>query len=418
MDSDSSSLLIIVFCIVMSAYFSATETAFSSLNRIRIKNLAEKGNQRAALVLHLSENYDSLLSTILIGNNIVNIASASLATMIFVRALGEEAGPSVSTAVTTVVVLIFGEVSPKSIAKESPEAFALFSAPILRVFLVLLTPFNFLFGQWKKLLSHLFHAQEDRSITEEELLTIVDEVEQAGGIDQQEGTLIRSAIEFSELEARDVLTPRVDITAVSLDTPKEEIAKIFAQTGFSRIPVYQGTIDHILGILYQKDFHNHVYHTDQEISSIIRPALYIAEGKLIGELLQDLQKQKSHIAVVLDEFGGTVGIVTMEDILEELVGEIWDEHDEVVEEIQPISDREYVVMGTANVQKLLERLNVDQEPDAVSVSGWVVDEMGHMPVKGDSFDCWNLHVSVLEMNDRRVQKIKVCVEEPSDTVAT
>ena len=417
MDSDSISLLIIVFCIVMSAYFSATETAFSSLNRIRIKNLAEKGNQRAALVLHLSENYDSLLSTILIGNNIVNIASASLATMIFVRALGEEAGPSVSTAVTTVVVLIFGEVSPKSIAKESPEAFALFSAPILRVFLVLLTPFNFLFGQWKKLLSHLFHAQED-SITEEELLTIVDEVEQAGGIDQQEGTLIRSAIEFSELEARDVLTPRVDITAVSLDTPKEEIAKIFAQTGFSRIPVYQGTIDHILGILYQKDFHNHVYHTDQEISSIIRPALYIAEGKLIGELLQDLQKQKSHIAVVLDEFGGTVGIVTMEDILEELVGEIWDEHDEVVEEIQPISDREYVVMGTANVQKLLERLNVDQEPDAVSVSGWVVDEMGHMPVKGDSFDCWNLHVSVLEMNDRRVQKIKVCVEEPSDTVAT
>ena len=418
MDSDSISLLIIVFCIVMSAYFSATETAFSSLNRIRIKNLAEKGNQRAALVLHLSENYDSLLSTILIGNNIVNIASASLATMIFVRALGEEAGPSVSTAVTTVVVLIFGEVSPKSIAKESPEAFALFSAPILRVFLVLLTPFNFLFGQWKKLLSQLFHAQEDRSITEEELLTIVDEVEQAGGIDQQEGTLIRSAIEFSELEARDVLTPRVDITAVSLDTPKEEIAKIFAQTGFSRIPVYQGTIDHILGILYQKDFHNHVYHTDQEISSIIRPALYIAEGKLIGELLQDLQKQKSHIAVVLDEFGGTAGIVTMEDILVELVGEIWDEHDEVVEEIQPISDREYVVMGTANVQKLLERLNVDQEPDAVSVSGWVVDEMGHMPVKGDSFDCWNLHVSVLEMNDRRVQKIKVCVEEPSDTVAT
>ena len=199
MDSDSISLLIIVFCIVMSAYFSATETAFSSLNRIRIKNLAEKGNQRAALVLHLSENYDSLLSTILIGNNIVNIASASLATMIFVRALGEEAGPSVSTAVTTVVVLIFGEVSPKSIAKESPEAFALFSAPILRVFLVLLTPFNFLFGQWKKLLSHLFHAQEDRSITEEELLTIVDEVEQAGGIDQQEGTLIRRLLPHSGL---------------------------------------------------------------------------------------------------------------------------------------------------------------------------------------------------------------------------
>ncbi len=224
---------------------------FSSLNRIRIKNLAEKGNQRAALVLHLSENYDSLLSTILIGNNIVNIASASLATMIFVGPW-EEAGPSVSTAVTTVVVLIFGEVSPKSIAKESPEAFALFSAPILRVFLVLLTPFNFLFGQWKKLLSHLFHAQEDRSITEEELLTIVDEVEQAGGIDQQEGTLIRSAIEFSELEARGCADSPRGHHRCLFGHSQGGNCKIFAQTAFSRIPVYQGTIDHILGILYQK----------------------------------------------------------------------------------------------------------------------------------------------------------------------
>ena len=410
MDSDSISLLIIVFCIVMSAYFSATETAFSSLNRIRIKNLAEKGNQRAALVLHLSENYDSLLSTILIGNNIVNIASASLATMIFVRALGEEAGPSVSTAVTTVVVLIFGEVSPKSIAKESPEAFALFSAPILRVFLVLLTPFNFLFGQWKKLLSHLFHAQEDRSITEEELLTIVDEVEQAGGIDQQEGTLIRSAIEFSELEARDVLTPRVDITAVSLDTPKEEIAKIFAQTGFSRIPVYQGTIDHILGILYQKDFHNHVYHTDQEISSIIRPALYIAEGKLIGELLQDLQKQKSHIAVVLDEFGGTVGIVTMEDILEELVGEIWDEHDVVVQEIEKISDQEYLVLGNTSVEKLFEELGGEEEFESFTVSGWVMELAERIPEEGDVLYYENMTITVMKMKDRRVEQVRIVLE--------
>mgnify|MGYP001126392727 CR=1 FL=1 len=415
MDSDSISLLIIVFCIVMSAYFSATETAFSSLNRIRIKNLAEKGNQRAALVLHLSENYDSLLSTILIGNNIVNIASASLATMIFVRALGEEAGPSVSTAVTTVVVLIFGEVSPKSIAKESPEAFALFSAPILRVFLVLLTPFNFLFGQWKKLLSHLFHAQEDRSITEEELLTIVDEVEQAGGIDQQEGTLIRSAIEFSELEARDVLTPRVDITAVSLDTPKEEIAKIFAQTGFSRIPVYQGTIDHILGILYQKDFHNHVYHTDQEISSIIRPALYIAEGKLIGELLQDLQKQKSHIAVVLDEFGGTVGIVTMEDILEELVGEIWDEHDEVVQEIVQISEREYKFSGRASVKKLFDLMDEEDESEAATVGGWVMEQLKKIPAVGDNFDYKGTHVEVTEMEEKRVLSVHVILPEEEKT---
>lgn len=412
MDSDSTSFIIIVICIVMSAYFSATETAFSSLNRIRIKNLAEKGNQRAALVMRLSERYDSLLSTILIGNNIVNIATASVATVLFVRMLGEETGPSVSTAVTTVVVLIFGEISPKSIAKESPEKFAMLSAPILHVFMVLLTPFNFLFGLWKKLLSRIFRSEEDSSITEDELLTIVDEVELAGGIDEQEGTLIRSAIEFSELEARDVLTPRVDLTAVPTNATKQEIAAIFADTGFSRIPVYEGDIDHIIGVLYLKDFHNYVYHTDREVSSIIRPTLYIAEGKLIGDLLKELQKQKSHIAVVLDEFGGTVGIVTMEDILEELVGEIWDEHDEVVEEIHCVSDREYEVLGSANVQKLFEQLDIEDELDVVTVSGWVIDELGHVPEKGEGFDWNTLHVSVLEMDGRRVKRVRILVDEP------
>ena len=416
MDSDSTSLMIIVLCIIMSAYFSATETAFSSLNRIRIKNLAEKGNQRAALVMRLSERYDSLLSTILIGNNIVNIAPASLATVLFVKMLGEDTGPSVSTAVTTVVVLIFGEVSPKSIAKESPEKFAMFSAPILHAFMVVLTPFNFLFGLWKKLLSRLFRTQEDTSITEDELLTIVDEAELAGGIDEQEGTLIRSAIEFSELEARDVLTPRVDMTAVPLDASKEEIAAVFAETGFSRIPVYEEDIDHIIGILYLKDFHNYVYHTDRDVPSIIRPALYITEGKLIGQLLKELQKQKSHIAVVLDEFGGTVGIVTMEDILEQLVGEIWDEHDEVVEEIQQISDHEYMVLGSANVEKLLERLDIDEEMDVVTVSGWVIETLGHVPEQGESFDWKNLHVSVVEMDGRRVKKIQIVAEETADAL--
>lgn len=413
MDSDSTSLIIIVICIVMSAYFSATETAFSSLNRIRIKNLAEKGNQRAALVMRLSERYDSLLSTILIGNNIVNIATASVATLLFVRMLGEENGPSVSTAVTTVVVLIFGEISPKSIAKESPEKFAMLSAPILHVFMILLTPFNFLFGLWKKLLSRIFRSEEDAAITEDELLTIVDEVELAGGIDEQEGTLIRSAIEFSELEARDVLTPRVDLTAVPADACKENIAAVFTETGFSRIPVYEGDIDHIIGVLYLKDFYNYVYHTDREVSSIIRPALYIAEGKLIGNLLKELQKQKSHIAVVVDEFGGTVGIVTMEDILEELVGEIWDEHDEVVEEIHCISECDYEVLGSANVQKLFEQMDIQEEMDVVTVSGWVIEELGHVPEKDESFDWKILHVSVLEMDGRRVKRVRILVDAPS-----
>lgn len=415
MNHDSISMLIIVGSIIMSAYFSATETAFSSLNRIRIKNMAEKGNKKAGLVLRLSENYDSLLSTILIGNNIVNIASASLATVLFVKLLGDEAGPSVSTAVTTVVVLVFGEISPKSIAKESPERFAIFSAPVIRLFQILLTPFNFLFGQWKKLLSLIFRTEEKRSITEEELLTIVEVAEQEGGIDEQESNLIRSAIEFSEIEAMDVLTPRIDLTAVPLDASKDDIAQVFAASGFSRLPVYEESIDHIVGIIYQKDFYNQIYRTEKGVMSIIRPAYYITKWKPIGELLRELQKQKSHMAVVLDEFGGTVGIVTMEDILEELVGEIWDEHDEVVEEMEKVSEAEFIVRGSANAEKLFEMLGIDSEPEAVTASGWVMDEMSCVPKAGDEFAFEGYRVKVLEMNGRRVEKIQITASENQDT---
>ena len=307
------------------------------------------------------------------------------------------------------VVLIFGEVSPKSIAKESPEAFAKFSAPLLNVLMFVLTPFNFLFGLWKKLLSLIFRSSDSQAVTEEELLTIVDEAEQEGGIDTQEGSLIRNAIEFTETEAIDVLTPRIDLTAVSVDDSKEDIAAIFAETGYSRIPVYRDSIDHIIGILYQKDFHNYVYHTDKDIASIIRPAIYVTGNKLIGELLQDLQKSKSHLAVVMDEFGGTVGIVTMEDILEELVGEIWDEHDEVVEEIKQTGENEYEVLGNTNVQKLFERLDIDKELDVVTVSGWVMAELARIPEVGDTFQYENVSVRVLAMDGKRVEKIKVVV---------
>ncbi|MFR8034802.1 MAG: HlyC/CorC family transporter [Lachnospiraceae bacterium] len=415
MEGDSLFIIIIVFCIVMSAYFSATETAFSSLNRIRIKNMAEKGNKRAALVLRLSNNYDGLLSTILIGNNIVNITSASLATVVFVRYLGEEAGASISTVVTTIVVLIFGEISPKSIAKENAETFSMFSAPILNVFMKILTPVNFLFKQWKKLLSKIIKAEGDHSITEEELLTIVEEAEQEGGIDEQESSLIRSALEFSELEAADILTPRVDVVGISSDLSKEEIAKIFAQTGYSRLPVYEGSIDHIIGIIYQKDFHNYVYHTNKNISAIIRPVLFIAKSKNIGELLRELQRNKSHIAVVMDEFGGTVGIVTLEDVLEELVGEIWDEHDKVVEEIEKVSETEYFVLGSANVEKLFEELDREEEFEVLTVSGWVMEELDKVPEEGDEFEYEGLKVKVLQMDGKRVGKVRITIEKRNES---
>lgn len=419
MDSDSVSLIIIVCCLVMSAYFSATETAFSSLNRIRMKNMADKGNKKAALVLKLSESYDSLLSTILIGNNIVNIMGTSLVTILFVKLIGEDNGASLATIVTTVVVLVFGEVSPKSIAKESPEKFAMFSAPILKVIMFALTPFNFFFKQWKKLLSLIFKSADDSGITEEELLSIVEEAEQEGGIDEQESVLIRSAIEFTEQQALDILTPRVDITAVSTEATKEDIAEVFAQTAYSRLPLYQDSIDHVVGIIYQKDFHNYVYHTDKEISEIVRPVLFVPETKKIGPLLKELQQKKLHIAVVVDEFGGTVGIITLEDILEELVGEIWDEHDEVSQEIERKSENEYLVHGNANLDKVCETLGIEitgEEGKAVILNGWVMNHLGKIPEKDDTFEYSGYRIKVLEMTGNRVEKVQIVkveqVEEP------
>ncbi|WP_418428006.1 HlyC/CorC family transporter [Blautia hydrogenotrophica] len=410
MEEQSISLMIIIGCIIMSAYFSATETAFSSLNRIRIKNMAEKGNKRAQLVLTLSENYDGLLSTILIGNNIVNIASASLATVIFVKLLGDEAGASISTVVTTIVVLIFGEVSPKSIAKESPEQFAMFSAPFLNAFMVLLTPANYVFKQWKKLLSLLIRTSGDPGITEEELLAIVEEAKQDGGIDEQEGSLIKSAIEFTELEAMDIATPRVDVTGIPVDADKEEIAAVFGETGYSRLPVYKDKIDDIIGIIYQKDFYNQVYRGVCGVEAIVRPALYVAKSKKINVLLKELQKNKMHIAVVIDEFGGTMGIVTLEDILEELVGEIWDEHDVVVQEIEKISDQEYLVLGNTSVEKLFEELGGEEEFESFTVSGWVMELAERIPEEGDVLYYENMSITVMKMKDRRVEQVRIVLE--------
>ena len=352
--------------------------------------MAEKGNKKAALVMKLSESYDSLLSTILIGNNIVNILSASLATVLFVKILGDEAGTSVSTAVTTVIVLIFGEVSPKSIAKESPEKFAMFSAPLLRVLVFLLTPFNFLFKQWKKFLSLIIKSEEDGGITEEELLSIVEEAEEDGGIN--------------------VLTPRIDITGVSTTATKEEIAKIFTETAYSRLPMYEETLDHIIGIIYHKDFYNYVYNTDKDISEIVKPVIFIPKSKKIGVLLKELQQKKSHIAVVLDEYGGTVGIITLEDILEELVGEIWDEHDEVSQDIEVKSEKECLVSGNANLEKVFEVLSLESDEEhikALTVNGWLMDILGRVPKENDSITYKDFTITVLEMDENRVEKVQI-----------
>ncbi len=414
MNVDPVSIIIIVICVILSSYFSATETAFSSLNRIRMKNMADNGNKRAKLVMKLYEDYDKLLSTILVGNNVVNIASTSLATILFVALINETQGPTVSTIVMTIVVLIFGEISPKSLAKEFPEKFAMLSAPFINALMKLLTPLTFVFGLWRRLLALIFHSSEEVSFTEEELLTIVDEAEQEGGIDEQEGELIRSAIEFNEMEAEDILTPRVDVEAIPATATKEEAAAIFAETGYSRIPVYEESIDNIIGVIHQKDFHNQVYHTDTPLESIINPVTFITKSMKIGNLLTLLQKNKTHLAVVADEYGGTVGIVTMEDILEELVGEIWDEHDEVVEDFVQIDENKYRVLGSANQEKMFEMFDLDEEFESSSVGGWIAEQLNEIPEEGDHFEYKNLSVVVDKVENKRVLEVIITVNPVSE----
>lgn len=407
MSGNTVSIIIIIVCLIMSAYFSATETAFSTMNQIRLKNMAEKGNKRAALALKIVNNFDTMLSTILIGNNLVNILLSSVATVVFLRLLGEQTGTSVSTAFCTVIVLIFGEISPKSIAKESPESFALFSAPILRVFMVVLKPFNILFSLWKKLLSKIFVSQEDHGITDEELLTIVEEAEQEGGIDEEEGTLIRSAIEFMDLETIDIYTPRVDIIGVPDDVTIEELENVFMETGYSRLPVYKDDIDHIVGIINQKDFHNNIKKNSRPMKDYIRPVLFITPSMKIGSLLKDLQESKTHMAIIIDEFGGTAGLVTIEDIVEELVGDIWDEHDRVVQEIQKISDDEYEVSGGVSLDKVFEKLDIQESLDFNTISGWIMNVLEGIPREGETFVQNGLEVTVLKMQGHRIQTVKV-----------
>ena len=401
-------IIIIVVCVILSAYFSATETAFSTFNRIRVKNMAEKGNKKASLVMKLSDNYDSLISTILIGNNIVNILASAMGTLLFAKLLqNQDLAATVSTAVLTVVVLVFGEISPKTMAKNSPESFVLFSAPIINGFKIILSPFNFIFNGWQRLLSKIFKKTEDQGMTEEELISIIEEAEEEGDIDKEESDLIKSAIEFGDLEVGDIFTPRIDITALPVGATKETVAKVFAESGYSRLPVYDESIDNIVGILYYKDFYTVAYKANVPLHEIIKPVIYVATTQPVNELMKELQEKQLHMAIVTDEFGSTTGIVTLEDILEEIVGEIWDEHDEIIEEIKEVGENEYVVSGRANIENLFSELDLDREIDSVTVGGWAMEALGKIPEVGDSFEEYGIAVEVTEMDGRRVESLHI-----------
>lgn len=404
------SIFAMAVCLAMSAYFSATETAFSSLNKTRLKVLADNGNKRAALALKLSENYDRLISTILIGNNIVNITIASIGTLLFVALYGD-IGATISTVVVTLVVLLFGEITPKSIAKDAPERFAMFSAPFIRLWIWALTPLNFLFTQCKKLISRFIKTDGNAKMSHEELLLFMEDVEHDGGIDENEGELLRNALEFGDLTAAEILTHRIELEAVDIHESHEEIAKAFTQSRFSRLLVYRDTIDQVVGVLHQKDFYINGKMTDQPISQIMTEPLFVYQHTKIRDILKTLQHQKSHIAVVVDDFGGTLGIVTMEDILEELVGEIWDEHDEEETPITKLSADTYLVDAEMSFDDFAEHFGLKSDSDMASVSGWVMEQFGRLPETGASFDFETLHVTITRIANHHIEQIRVVTAE-------
>ena len=406
----------LVILVGFSAFFSASETAFSSLNQIRLKSRAEDGDSSAARVLNMAEQYDKLLSTILIGNNIVNIAAASIGTILFTRMLGAERGATVSTIVLTIIVLIFGEVTPKSLAKEMPEKVATAVSPFLVLLMALMTPLTWLFTQWKKLLGHFVHSGEADTITEGELITMVSEAENDGELTDRESELIRSAIEFDDVEVEEILTPRVDVVAVEDDIPLEELAQTFAESGYSRLPVYHGTIDNIIGVVHEKDFYIARLKKATKIDDLVVPTLYTTGSTQISQLLRTLREQHHHLAVVVDEYGGTEGIITLEDILEELVGEIWDEHDEVTEDFRKQSDGSWLVSGSASVDDLYEELDLPEEEDIDSntVNGLVQEKTCHLPKVGDRFTLGEYDGVVTRTAKRRVTEVRLTPAAPAE----
>ena len=410
--------IIIILCmVILSAYFSATETAFLSLNRTRMNTMADKGDRRAKLVCRLHDEYDKLISTILIGNNIVNIVAASVGTVLFVKLYGD-IGPTISTAVITVVILIFSEITPKSVAKDCPEAFAKFSAPLIRFLIAAFTPLNLLFSLWKKMIGKLLKLEGETKMSQEELLQLVNEVEEDGVINEDESTLLHNAIEFSEMRADDILTHRVELEGVPVDADKAELARIFSETKFSRLLVYEESIDKIVGVVHLKDFYTGEGITSKSIEEIMTPPVFAMPAEKIDDLLRRLQQNKSHIAVVLDEYGGTLGIVTMEDILEELVGEIWDEHDEVVEEFKALSETKSNVSGSVSLDEFCTRFEISADSaESTTLGGWVAEQLGCIPEVGAEFQYGNLIVRVTEVDSHRAEQVEVEVlpkEEDED----
>lgn len=405
--------LLIVVLLLLSGFFSASETAFASVNRIRLKNYAAKGDKRASKALEISENYDRTITAILVGNNIVNIASASLGTIVFTELFGD-GGVGIATAAMTVLVLVFGEILPKSIAKENAEGVALSFAGILNLAIMLLAPLTWIFSKIKLLASKLMVSDDERpSVTEDELKYIIEEIEDEGVLEEQESDLVRNALEFDEILVGEVLVPRVNVVAVEKNQPVSEIEELFLNEMYSRMPVYEKSIDKIIGIINEKDFFKMRAGGGNSIDGIISKTLYFSELRPISEVLREMQKKKIHLAVVLDQYGGTQGIVTMEDIIEELVGEIYDENDEITPMLKKVSDNVYEVSAELSIYDMLEELELPEdiiESSSTSMGGWAMELFGRIPEEGDVITDGIFKVTVLKTDEQRILLLRVEVE--------
>lgn len=404
-------IVVLIILVLMSGYFSATETAFSCLNRARVISWGNNGNKRARLVMRIVGDYDKFITNVLIGNNIVNILATTIATIIFATIWTD---PSTSALMTTIImtlaVLTFGEIVPKTLAKMFPEKFAMFSAPIIYTLSFIFYPLAFVFLLFQRLGKKVIKAQPE-NVTDEEIITVIDEAESTGGFDKENGELIRSAIEFNDVTVGKIITPRVDIIAVEKNMSMEDIFNVFKKTGFSRLPVYEKNIDNIIGFIHEKNFFFALHDKAQNIDNIIQPIVYAQEQEKVDDLFKLMQKKQTHICVVLDEFGGTQGIVTVEDCLEELVGEIYDETDDVENDFKKQNDNEYIVNGNGDLKDFFEKFEItldeDEEYTSNSIGGFICEYLGLLPNKGASFIFKNLKLEILDMYRHRIKNIRV-----------
>ncbi|MBR4095961.1 MAG: HlyC/CorC family transporter [Oscillospiraceae bacterium] len=405
--------------LVMSALFSSMETAFSTVNKIRLKHQAANGSKKAERALKIAENFDKALTTILVGNNIVNILSSSLGTVIFTELFGA-AGVAVATAVMTVLVLIFGEIMPKSFAKQHAEACALAFSGILNVIMWILTPISIIFAQLQKAMAKLSKSGNEPNFTEDELKYIINEIEDQGVLEEQESELVKSALEFDETTIEQILVPRVKVVAVERNDDPDEIMEIFIRDRYTRLPVYDKSIDNIIGLINEKDFFKLKFCSEGKpiaIEDIIQKALYVSEMKLISEVLYEMQRTKIHMAIVKDQYGGTSGIVTMEDIIEELVGEIYDETDEVVDNVVEVAKDMYEIQADLSINDMLEELELPDnliETDSNTVGGWVMELFGRIPEEGATETSGMFTVTILESDEQSVSKVGIKLDMPKD----